>query len=151
MPTGFTTYSDMCSKCGELRDGAHQLYCKSCLRQYARTWRANNRERFLQKSRDYYAANKDKHRTYRERSRYKIDPEAFRAQKMEEQEGRCGICRVLFSETKRGAFIDHDHRTDSPRGLLCDHCNRLIGDARENPDTLASAISYLAMYSEGIR
>lgn len=44
---------------------------------------------------------------------------------------------------KKVARIDHDHKTNKIRGLLCDHCNRLLGMAKENPGTLRRLMAYL--------
>ena len=51
----------------------------------------------------------------------------------------CEIC--LFSHEK--LCIDHDHKTNRVRGLLCAHCNQGIGHFRDNIKTLESAIAYL--------
>ena len=49
--------------------------------------------------------------------------------------------------------VDHDHRTNSVRGLLCGSCNRGIGLLQENPKHLYRAAQYitdhkLAQYEE---
>lgn len=66
------------------------------------------------------------------------------------QDGRCAICRRQMKMhrspgTKRQdhLYADHDHATGAFRGLLCFHCNLMIGHARDNVDTLANAIEYL--------
>lgn len=40
-------------------------------------------------------------------------------------------------------MVDHDHKTDKVRGLLCDACNRGIGFLREDLKTFKKAIKYL--------
>ncbi|MBA3357418.1 MAG: hypothetical protein H0U18_16060 [Pyrinomonadaceae bacterium] len=40
-------------------------------------------------------------------------------------------------------MVDHDHKTWAIRGLLCCRCNSVIGYAKDNPETLRNAISYL--------
>ena len=44
---------------------------------------------------------------------------------------------------KRTARIDHDHRLDVVRGLLCDSCNWVLGHAKDNPATLRRLMAYL--------
>jgi len=39
--------------------------------------------------------------------------------------------------------VDHNHKTGFIRGLLCDRCNLLIGEAHENTMVLVNAIKYL--------
>jgi len=58
----------------------------------------------------------------------------FRAQHSHE----CGICKS--TET---LYVDHNHRTGKPRGLLCPACNSAIGLLGENPERFAAALSYL--------
>jgi len=60
------------------------------------------------------------------------------------KEGRCEICGGEFPWNKLD--IDHDHETNKIRGVLCRHCNYLLGNARENPTILTKAISYLEEY-----
>ncbi len=66
--------------------------------------------------------------------------------------GRCCVCLSENSGDKRGRWhVDHDHVTGKPRGVLCHHCNLMMGHARDNPDTLRRAIRYLeeaALYSD---
>lgn len=61
------------------------------------------------------------------------------------QNGQCGICGVSESDYSKRFSVDHDH--DHPeevaRGLLCNHCNTLIGMAEENVAILMQAIGYL--------
>ena len=52
--------------------------------------------------------------------------------------GKCGIC-----EASDLLYIDHDHRTGKPRGLLCPSCNSAIGLLNEDPELFARALSYL--------
>jgi hypothetical protein len=54
--------------------------------------------------------------------------------------GNCEICRQPFSGSP---FIDHDHETGRVRGLLCPHCNSVLGFAKDSVAVLAAAIQYL--------
>ena len=49
------------------------------------------------------------------------------------------ICKV----SKDVLHIDHCHSSGKVRGLLCLKCNAFIGLAKENINTLVSAIEYL--------
>jgi len=63
--------------------------------------------------------------------RYGIDFHDW-ALMFESQWGRCGICcnRLKFDHS---THVDHDHTTGRVRGLLCHHCNVLIGHIRGSP------------------
>lgn len=61
---------------------------------------------------------------------------------LKDQKGHCAICKEKLDENKR-LDIDHDHNTGEVRGLLCMHCNLLIGHARDNPEILRQAAKYL--------
>ena len=68
----------------------------------------------------------------------------------EAQKGLCSICKRKLSKTGRSinsVCADHNHKTKKIRGLLCIKCNLLIGNARENIDTLKNAIKYLRKHS----
>lgn len=66
------------------------------------------------------------------------------------QGGLCAICGRPQRIERRGRIfplaIDHDHVSGKVRGLLCHHCNIIIGMAEDNEDILRSAIRYLRRY-----
>lgn len=63
------------------------------------------------------------------------------------QDYRCAICGRKEDEFGKRLCIDHDHKTDRIRGLLCNTCNFLIGCAQDSPVILNSAIDYLTQES----
>lgn len=63
---------------------------------------------------------------------------------LEAQNGCCAICKRA-APPDRDLSIDHDHTTGKIRGLLCILCNSLIGFARESPEVLTTAITYLSI------
>ena len=52
----------------------------------------------------------------------------------------CAICKMVSTRT---LHIDHDHKTNKVRGLLCYQCNIGIGCLKENAEFLSNAIKYL--------
>jgi hypothetical protein len=68
---------------------------------------------------------------------------------LDNQEGKCAICRHGFDGTvpARNAMVDHDHTTGKVRSLLCRRCNSMIGMAREQVEVLRAAIEYLERWS----
>lgn len=81
--------------------------------------------------------------------RYGWTPDLYK-QKWMDQDGRCAICANELKESgwsPESVCRDHDHKTNSARGLLCNKCNKLLGCAMDNADILKSAITYLGGYS----
>jgi hypothetical protein len=62
-------------------------------------------------------------------------------QMAKEQKNRCAVCRA-----KVPLDIDHDHRTNKARGLLCRKCNTAIGSFQDSPMLLRKAADYLEKY-----
>lgn len=54
----------------------------------------------------------------------------------------CGICGG------EGQHLDHDHTSGKPRAALCQNCNLMLGQARDNPTVLRAAAAYLEAYRE---
>jgi hypothetical protein len=75
--------------------------------------------------------------------KYKITPVEW--DKLFEQQGKvCAICKDPYAGWKRGTWhTDHDHKTGIVRGILCHHCNHMLGAAKDNPDCLIEGAKYL--------
>jgi hypothetical protein len=85
------------------------------------------------------------HRAHLKRA-YGITREHYDAMAAE-QGDRCAICGIdadIQVGKKVHWCVDHSHTTDEIRGLLCIRCNAMIGNAKENPINLLSAVDYLA-------
>ena len=59
------------------------------------------------------------------------------------QGGVCAICYKKENSVSSHFFVDHCHSSGKIRGLLCYHCNTLLGMSFDNIDTLKAAIKYL--------
>lgn len=93
---------------------------------------------------DYYKSYPEKRYYYRRKSQYKLqygitldDYDKM----FELQTGRCKICNR--TQPNKRLAVDHDHKTNKVRGLLCDSCNRAIGLLGDSEEVLLSAIKYL--------
>lgn len=62
-------------------------------------------------------------------------------------QGLCNICKIDLEIDSKNTHVDHCHDGVFPRGLLCESCNNLLGNARESADVLLSAIDYLKTHS----
>jgi hypothetical protein len=95
----------------------------------------------------------DPNRDARERQRdraawYGLTLEQFEQIKSA-QGGCCAICEKRLG--RRGTYhIDHCHRTNRVRGILCSGCNRAIGMLGDTAAGVMRAVSYLRMTEHGI-
>lgn len=76
-------------------------------------------------------------------SKYGLSREQYRRM-LQHQQGRCHIC---INEFDNIPCIDHCHVSGNVRGLLCNPCNTAIGLMKDDPDIMASAISYLGGFN----
>lgn len=68
--------------------------------------------------------------------------------KMAEDQGNCcAICQKPESYQRNGMLkvlsVDHCHNSMKTRELLCAACNHMLGNARDNSETLRAAADYL--------
>lgn len=62
---------------------------------------------------------------------------------LEAQDFKCAICGIEECLTGNALAVDHCHKTEKVRGLLCQQCNIGLGNFGHNPDTLIEAATYL--------
>ena len=76
-------------------------------------------------------------------SKYGMDNELYETV-MQFQDQNCAICTKPRPEEHEPQFhIDHDHNTNTVRGILCSNCNVGLGNFMDNTEILRSAIIYL--------
>lgn len=56
------------------------------------------------------------------KKRYGITFEQY-SEMFKKQEGKCAICKTHEKELNKILFVDHDHKTNKARELLCHKCN----------------------------
>ena len=67
---------------------------------------------------------------------------------LKKQNGVCAICNKPEINTRKNGTVkklavDHNHKTQVVRGLLCDKCNRGLGHFNDDCKLLESAMKYL--------
>lgn len=82
---------------------------------------------------------KSEHR--RRLKRYGLTEEQY-ADLLLKQNNRCAICSTPIA-AGRHCHVDHDHSTGKVRGVLCGHCNLMLGHAKDSTDVLLKAVEYL--------
>ncbi len=110
------------------KTGYIRSYCKVC---------ENKRRDEYRRTRD---PNKEKLRKRRLQIQYeyKLPYESY-LQMLEDQQYTCKICPNKLDKP----CVDHCHKSNIIRGLLCTSCNTGLGMFKDNIDLLKSAISYL--------
>ena len=61
------------------------------------------------------------------------------------QQNKCAICAKLPTKKADSGrlHVDHDHKTNKVRGLLCAACNRMLGQAKDSSQILEQGAIYL--------
>jgi hypothetical protein len=122
----------------------YQAKNRDAVRERARRYQKKNREalnaaeRMRAKRIDVRARRRDQHL----QRRYGISLAQYNAL-FAAQNGSCAICGISALETQRVLDVDHEHKTGTVRGLLCNACNTGLGKFRDAPEYLAAALRYL--------
>lgn len=136
-----------CKKCNEYKPASSFFKEASCKRGYRYSCKECEAPRFKKYRKD----NQDKvsatRLNWNRKKQYNFPPDLFN-ERFNEQGQVCAICKSP-NAGGRGAFhADHDHDSSQPRGVLCHNCNVALGNFKDNPEILQSAIEYLNKYSE---
>ena len=125
----------------EMRANAREQYRrhKSRILEAVQRYQAANREEICEKKRHRYHSQspEEKRRDLLMRN-YGITPDAYERM-YRDQGGACAICRVHHE----CLCVDHCHRTQRVRGLLCQNCNHGLGKFKDDAMLLTRAIEYL--------
>ncbi len=133
----------LCSKCGKPRKSRSPnskskvtSWCYSCLKAYKKAHPPTPAQR----------------RTAKLWHKYHLTPEQYDAM-LVKQNGVCAICKqaetsldTRINKVRRLA-IDHDHRTGKIRGLLCNRCNKLLGQVERDFDLYYLMLEYSKTHS----
>lgn len=147
-------YNDVnkkCNKCGKekpetdfyLRSNGQslRLECKKCTNQKTNNWRLRNPERTKENQKNLKEKHPERYRKYQLKYLYGLTQEQY-FYILKSQNGKCAICNAKDHKL----HVDHCHKTNTVRGLLCGHCNRMIGCAFESEDTLRKAADYVSFW-----
>lgn len=108
----------------------------------AKAWTSANRDKVNKSQREYVLRNREKIRANTLKRNYGISLAEYNDLFLR-QEGCCAICKQHQTSFKRQLFVDHCHTTGSIRGLLCTHCNLILGQAKDSVVVLLAAAQYL--------
>lgn len=101
--------------------------------------------------RHYYQKNKthilDQEYKRKIKRRYGLSWEQY-VELYESQQGLCKICNQELLLRAKNTHLDHCHKTNKVRGLLCISCNSGLGTFRDDVEYLRKAIVYLETFEE---
>lgn len=148
------------------KDG-YSSACRTCEAKRCKQWRDKNpercrywarkacsREKTLYKNsatfrakrqaynHQYTIKNRRRIRDQKLRKQYGISLRLF-YQTFSKQHRRCAICNTTTPKGHGKWHTDHNHTTGKFRGILCHHCNMLLGNAKDDVRILAKAMKYL--------
>jgi len=123
------------------------------IKKWEKAWRKKNQVRRNKERKEKGWDKKDYQQNGRNRrftTRYGISEKTYDAM-YDLQQGRCNICgefreragTVEVKDNIKVLCIDHNHKTNKVRKLLCWNCNALLGQAKDNPQILKSAAAYI--------
>ena len=150
-----------CTKCGSIKPASEfykdrrlprrsflYSWCKICHAKNTRDRRNSTPEniaRDIAKSKKWHKDNPEKSRRGRRcavlRKKYGISVDDYE-EILAKQGGGCAICgatdsRVILSGGRpSNLHVDHNHKTNKVRGLLCQPCNVSLGHMSDSPERL---------------
>lgn len=71
---------------------------------------------------------------------------------LERQDYSCAVCKRAdgtdkhSGERKKQLSVDHDHTTGAIRGLLCNDCNRALGQLGDDVDRVRALLAYMERF-----
>jgi hypothetical protein len=103
-------------------------YCKKCATQATTAYELRHPNREL---------------TYRLNKNFSMSKEEYDIILIN-QNNKCATCEKMFDNSNASKIcVDHDHKTNKVRGLLCFNCNTTLGKVHDNIRTLTNMIKYL--------
>ena len=126
----------VCTKCGEFKE--HNQYYKSGerngkqhIKSYCKSCAIVKNKQYIEKNPYSWIA-----------KRYNVSLDVAKFLYLRSMQS-CDICGTLWDGTKERLCIDHCHITGEVRGVLCKHCNHVLGHSKDSVQILKSAIEYL--------
>ncbi len=145
----------ICSKCkidkpfedyfkDNLRKIGIRCKCKACCSEETTDWREKNRSEYNNYAAMWRAKNPGRQHAMEIKRRYSMSVADYNAL-LVAQHCQCKICqRPHDPSVNRGRlYVDHCHKTNQVRGLLCSRCNIALGSLGDDPEVLKKAIIYL--------
>jgi hypothetical protein len=130
----------------EKKRNANKKYRESHVekvREARKVWleKPGNIEKVRKYSREWYQRNPQQNRSRNLLTNFGITESDYQ-RILASQNGVCAICGGE-NRNKRNLAVDHCHKTNKIRGLLCTMCNTALGKFKDSALLLENAIKYL--------
>ena len=142
----------VCRPCQKNQYSDYRKTHRDATRQRWKKFYERHRLKMIKRTRDYEKKiGKDEYiRRYKKYNQvmkfklYNLSKEKYHEMR-EQQEQKCAMCLTPFKENPRSIHIDHDHKTNQVRGILCDGCNLFLGriESPKYVERLEMAQAYL--------
>lgn len=125
--------------------------CRECVKGKRAEWRSKQSDERLKeearKTKEWRSQNPHYERRRHLLRKYGVDPKWYEKQ-LSLQEGHCALCPATSGRQNEECllFVDHDHETGKPRGLLCSRCNVHLGIYEQLPLWHRMARRYLRIH-----
>ena len=140
-----------CNKCKSIKDtvlwsknrstkDGLSTQCKACMKENAKDHYSRNKQKVNARNIEYY----------KKFGKFGSLLLKYRVSKSQYQEllikakGQCQICNEKFRNKE--PYLDHCHKTNKVRGLLCNSCNVGLARFKDNILLLNKAKEYLKLY-----
>jgi hypothetical protein len=128
-----------CCRCDKVHSYSQKYYCREC-------WGKLNKKYRIRWNSENPGREKLRHRKNALKTNFGMTLEDYNTL-FTRQDGRCAICGKHQSDFTKALHIDHDHKTGSIRGLLCNECNHGVGNFKDDQTLLQRAIIYLSKFA----
>jgi hypothetical protein len=116
-------------------------------------WRKNHPELHKENQKKYKGRYKDRLRVacrkWHLKTNYGLTLEQY-SEMFLAQNGVCAVCHNPDTGLRRGTVksldVDHNHKTNEVRGLLCSACNASLGLLKEDPLRIRALATYIERY-----
>lgn len=126
--------------------------CKACRKAEYKKWytspKGQAKVKAYCKSYNAIPKNKVRSRYFRIAKKFGISKKDFDIM-LKNQNNACAICKKEeYDPRHKYLSVDHNHSTGKVRGLLCNNCNKALGQFKECPTIMLNAISYIKLHNQ---
>lgn len=138
------TFRSDCKLCNLVKSKKYQQEHKK----ERKIWLDKNRKQINKNHSEWCKDHPDNRKNSQLKINFGITLEKYN-QMLEAQNGLCAICGKeetsidIRTNNKFALAVDHNHKSNKVRGLLCGSCNKTLGHVKDNIFILEKAIDYL--------